>query len=92
MNTFATPLAHAERNNHARTAVVCRDDRFTYAEFVARCRKLAGALDGLGLAAGDRVAILAGNCHRYLEVYTGVPAAGYVAVPLNTRHAEPEVL
>lgn len=92
MNTFATPLAHAERNNHARTAVVCRDDRFTYAEFVARCRKLAGALDGLGLTAGDRVAILAGNCHRYLEVYAGVPAAGYVAVPLNTRHAEPEVL
>jgi long-chain acyl-CoA synthetase len=38
------------------------------------------------------VAILAGNSHRYIETYVGVPAAGFVIVPLNTRHAEPELL
>src|SRR5262249_53316281 len=45
----------------------------------------------LGIAPGDRVAILAANSHQYLEVYLAVPASGRVVVPLNTRHAEPEL-
>ena len=40
---------------------------------------------------GDRVAVLAGNCHRYLELYLGLPAAGLVIVPINARHALPEI-
>jgi transposase len=40
---------------------------------------------------GERVAILALNSHQYLEVYMAVPASGRVVVPLNTRHAEPEL-
>ena len=31
------------------------------------------------------------NSHQYLEVYLAVPASGRVVVPLNTRHAEPEL-
>ena len=31
------------------------------------------------------------NSHRYLEIYLAVPASGRVVVPLNTRHAEPEL-
>jgi long-chain acyl-CoA synthetase len=31
------------------------------------------------------------NSHRYLEIYLTVPASGRVVVPLNTRHAEPEL-
>lgn len=45
----------------------------------------------LGVNKGDRVAILAANSHHYIETYVGVPAAGFVVVPLNTRHAEPEL-
>ena len=37
------------------------------------------------------MAILALNSHQYLEVYVAVPASGRVVVPLNTRHAEPEL-
>src|SRR4029079_3170041 len=55
------------------------------------CARLAGGLYGLGLDAGDRVAILAANSHPYVETYTAVPAANLVIVPLNTRHAEPEL-
>src|SRR5215471_17079605 len=65
--------------------------RLTYAETWSRCRRLAGVLTQLGVQPGDRVAILALNSHQYLEVYMAVPASGRVVVPLNTRHAEPEL-
>ena len=40
---------------------------------------------------GDRVAVIGPNCHRYLELYQGVPGAGLVIVPLNARHAPAEL-
>ncbi len=92
MHTFADPLSHARRVFGRRTGVVCGDERFSYADLWRRCRRLAGALAGMGVEVGDRVAILSANCHRYIEVYAGAPAGGFVVVPLNTRHAEPELL
>ena len=91
MLTFADPLNHARRTAGGRTAVVCGEERESYAALVTRCRKLAGGLLGLGLERGDRVAILSANCHRYVETYLAVPACGLVVLPLNTRHAEPEL-
>ncbi len=91
MLTFADPLRRALQIAAERTAVIDGDRTFTYAQFNERCERLAGGLFSLGLKAGDRVAILAGNSHVYLETYVGVPAAGLVVVPLNTRHAEPEL-
>ena len=41
--------------------------------------------------AGDRVAVVAPNSHRYLELYQAVPGAGMVLVPLNHRHADAEL-
>jgi long-chain acyl-CoA synthetase len=91
MSTFADPLARAVQVAAAQTAVVDAGRSFTYAEFDERCRRLVGGLRKLGLEHGDRVAILANNGHAYLETYVGVPAGGLVVVPLNTRHAEPEL-
>jgi len=91
MNTFADPLHRAVRVAREAEAIVDRDRRFTYGELFGRCRRLAGGLTRLGVRPGDRVAILAGNCHAYLETYLTVPAAGMVLVPLNTRHALPEL-
>src|SRR3954462_2779029 len=56
-----------------------------------RCRRLVEALRGLGVDAGERVAIVSPNCHRYLEVYQAVPGAGMVLVPLNHRHTDAEL-
>ena len=53
---------------------------------------MVGALNGLGLGPTDRVAVLAANCHRYIEAYLGVPSAGSVLVPMNTRLAAVEHL
>jgi fatty-acyl-CoA synthase len=68
-----------------RDAVVCGDVRETYAQFQERVHRLANALAGMGVQKGDRVALLAPNCHRFLECFYGVTAIGAVLVPLNYR-------
>src|SRR3954463_12782967 len=91
MATMISPLRRATQVAADRTAVVCGGARLSYAEMAERCRRLAGALYGLGVAQGDRVAIVSPNCHRYLEVYQAVPGAGMVLVPLNHRHTDAEL-
>jgi fatty-acyl-CoA synthase len=94
MNLPLTPtrfLRYSEQQFPRKTAVVCQDRRFTYAEFGDRVGRLAGALRGAGLKAGDRVAFLSLNCHRLLEAYYGVLEAGCVLLPLNFRLAAPEL-
>ncbi len=76
---------HAARLFARKTAVVCGDHRFTYAEFNERCNRLSSALTLLGLQQGDRVAYLSFNCHRLLEAYYGVPQLGAILLPLNIR-------
>ena len=53
----------------------------TFQEWNARSCRLANALFGLGLAKGDRVAVLAYNCVEWLEIYAATAKAGLVAVP-----------
>ena len=94
MNIPLTPLRflrYAEQQYPGRTAVVCNQDRFTYAQFAERVGRLAGALRQAGIQAGDRVAFLGANCHRLLEAYYGVPEAGAVLLPLNIRLAPDEL-
>jgi long-chain acyl-CoA synthetase len=91
MHTFLDPLARGRRVAATRLAVVCGDVRLTYADVYSRCARLAGAMAAAGMQPGDRIAILAANSHQYLEAYVALPAAGFVVVPLNTRHAEPEL-
>jgi fatty-acyl-CoA synthase len=94
MNIPLTPLRclrHAEQQYPYRTAIVCGNDRFTYAQFADRSARLAGALREAGVKSGDRVAFLSLNCHRLLEAYYGVLDAGAVLLPLNIRLAPAEL-
>ncbi|RPE70727.1 fatty-acyl-CoA synthase [Tibeticola sediminis] len=59
--------------------------RYTYRDLASRSRQVAGALDGLGLAMGDRVATLAWNGYRHLELYFGVSGSGRVLHTINPR-------
>ena len=59
--------------------------RYTYAEFAERTMRLAGVLRDLGIRKGDRVATLAWNSHRHLEVYWAAPLSGAVLHTLNFR-------
>lgn len=72
-------------------ATAFQDRERNWTEVAQRVARLAGALQGLGLKRGDRVAILALNSDRYLEIMYALPWAGMVMVPLNTRLAGPEI-
>jgi long-chain acyl-CoA synthetase len=88
--TVAAPLRRALAVAPDATAVVCPHATLTYRELGARVRRLIAACAALGLRRGDRVAVLAPNCHRYLELHLALPVAGLVIVPLNIRHSDPE--
>ncbi len=77
--------------------------RYTYREVAGRARQVAKALDALKLQFGDRIATLAWNGYRHLELYFGVSGSGRVLHTLNPRlhpdlvswianHAEDQVL
>ena len=66
-------------------AVIHGDLRYSYAEFHARCRRLASALGRRGIVAGDTVAVMAPNVPAMLEAHYGVPMAGAVLNALNYR-------
>ena len=76
MATVISPLRRAMQVGADRAAVTCGDVTMSYAETWQRCRRLVGALRELGLATGDRIAVVGFNCHRYLEIYMAVPGAG----------------
>jgi fatty-acyl-CoA synthase len=78
-------LARAAAVYAGKTAVIHGDTRFTYAEFQARCLRLASALRRRGIGRGDTVAIMAPNVPAMLEAHYGVPMVGAVLNPLNYR-------
>jgi long-chain acyl-CoA synthetase len=91
MHTLAYPLQRALQVAADQPAIISEGRTLTYRELDSRCRRLASVLQQAGASPGDRIAILAANTHHYLEAYVAIPAAGFVIVPLNTRHAEPEL-
>ncbi|MCD2190432.1 long-chain-fatty-acid--CoA ligase [Actinomycetospora soli] len=72
-------------------ATVFGDRTRTWAQSLDRVARLAAALQGLGVASGDRVAILSLNSDRYHEALLAVPWAGGIVVPLNVRWSAAEV-
>ncbi len=58
---------------------------YTYGDFAARTRKLAVALQRLGIRRGDRVATLCWNHYQHLESYFAIPCMGAVVHTLNVR-------
>ncbi len=101
-------IVHAERH-HGSTEIVSRRvegdiHRSNWATVARRSRQVANAIDALGnVGFGDRVATLAWNGYRHLELYFGVSGTGRVLHTLNPRlhpeqlvwianHAEDKVL
>jgi acyl-CoA synthetase (AMP-forming)/AMP-acid ligase II len=82
-----TPLSFLERSAKvypAHTAIIHGEQRFTYAEFYARSRKLASALASRGIGKGDTVSVMLANTPPMLECHYGVPMTGAVLTP-STR-------
>ena len=82
-------LRHAARH-FGETQVVSRRvegdlHRYTYADCERRARQLASALQKAGIGEGDRVATVAWNGYRHLELYYGVGGMGAVIHTINPR-------
>lgn len=84
------PMINARRFPEAE-AVVFEGRRISFGELNDRVNRFANGLAALGLNRGDHVAIMAENCHQYLEVYYAVAKAGMVTVPVNYRLSGKEI-
>jgi len=71
--------------NRRGVSTICGERRRLWSETGERVARLAGGLRALGVAPGERAAILSLNSDRYLEVYLATAWAGAVVVPLNIR-------
>jgi fatty-acyl-CoA synthase len=75
---------------HAASEIVTRSvegpiTRSTWGEVASRSRKLANALQRIGIKRGDRIATIAWNTQRHLEVYFAVSSFGAVLHTINPR-------
>ena len=94
---FDTPLTlceiilRAARHHPDRLALIDGDRRLTFADVIARSAALAAAFRARGCQPGDRVALLDANSSLCVFGYYACVLGGFVAVPLNTRLALPEL-
>ncbi|MFO0540674.1 MAG: AMP-binding protein, partial [Phenylobacterium sp.] len=59
--------------------------RYGYADALQRVKRMANALQSLGVKPGDRVATLAWSTHRHFELYYAVSGLGAVLHTINPR-------
>ncbi|MFO7989812.1 MAG: fatty acid--CoA ligase [Desulfotignum sp.] len=98
-NLLDTPLIYSPDQE-----IVYRDQhRYTYKTFSQRVKQLAAMLKNAGVGAGDTVAVMDWDSHRYLECFFAVPMMGAVLHTINIRltpeqliytinHAEDDVI
>ncbi|WP_432695341.1 acyl-CoA synthetase [Marinobacterium sp. YM272] len=89
-----TPVSFLERSAQVypnRTAVVHGKVRRSWLETWQRCRRLASALQQLGVNSGDTVSIIAPNIPEHYEAHFAVPMSGAVLNSINTR-LDPEAV
>jgi fatty-acyl-CoA synthase len=92
--TELTPVSFLRRSAYVfadKTAVVHGARRYTYRQLEERANRLASGLRAAGLRHLDRVAFICPNTPAMLEAHYGVPAAGLVLVPINTRLNSDEI-
>ena len=87
--TITSLIQHAARF-HGDTEIVSRSiegpiHRYTYGDAYQRIQKLANAFFELGIEPGDRIATLAWNGYRHLELYFAVSGIGTVCHTINPR-------
>src|SRR5215218_9038387 len=96
--TIADHLDRAESVYARRTVLVDEPDQaaapwepLTAATMAERARAQAAALDALGVAHGERVAVVSQNSARLLTAFWGVSAHGRILVPINFRLSAEEI-
>jgi len=88
-------MEFADKNHASQEIVSLTGDnqihRFSYAQTFARIRQLANTLNTIGVSQSDRVATLAWNDHRHLELYYAVSCVGAICHTVNPRLFEEQI-
>lgn len=84
-------VAHGTREIVSRSSDQL-DMRYDYSSLYDRTCRIANLLDRLGSTRGDRIASLASNTHRHLELLFAVPSAGGVLHAVNPRFSEAQLV
>ena len=81
--TIADALHRTALRLPNKTAIVCGETAWSYADFDALVSRLAAGLAHLGVAEGDKVAVLARNSHGFAALRFALARRGAVLVPIN---------
>jgi 4-hydroxybenzoate-CoA ligase len=73
-----------EQARWSQPAIICAQTQLTYRELLGQTKQFAGLLRELGVAAGERVALVACDCPEWIVAFLGTTACGAVAVPIST--------
>lgn len=84
-------LSRAARMFPERPAIRCDGREQTWWQLNSASEELAGGLSRMGVNAGDRIAILALNSDRYVELFFATWRLSAAVVPINTRWSKEEV-
>ncbi|NDE88294.1 MAG: long-chain fatty acid--CoA ligase, partial [Gammaproteobacteria bacterium] len=88
---FADLLELVAHEVPQRTALVCGDERLSYAELASRVEHLAATLDRRGLRAGETLALHCGNRPEYLIGFFAACRLGVLPFNVNYRYVEAEL-
>lgn len=88
--TFWQLLERQAETRADSVAIVYGKQRFTYADYLKEAERVARALAGSGIKAGDRVAVYMDNCPEQAFCYLACFRLGAIAVPLNPRYEAAE--
>jgi fatty-acyl-CoA synthase len=81
--TLADLLRRSAKRDPDRTAMACGETRWSFREFDAVVDRFAAGLARLGVAKGERVAVLARNSHGFAALRFALARLGAVLVPIN---------
>jgi fatty-acyl-CoA synthase len=91
MTTIGGLVGLQSRRVPDREALVMGSRRWTWRELDEQVSTAAGTLDAIGLAQGDRLAIVSTNTPEFIIAYFAGMRVGAVVVPCNARLAPPEL-
>ncbi len=74
-----------------KTAIVCEDQRLSYADLDKASNKVANAFVKMGINKGDRIALLLNNSPEFVVTYFGIVKIGAIAVPLDPKYKVDEL-
>lgn len=82
---FSQIIHESAKRTPFKTALITKEKTLTYSELKDHVNKAGNLFKSLEVQAGDRVAVLFPNDHRFVEICFGLMAIGAIPVPLNAK-------